>query len=137
MGDSMPAMPKKPTRRSARRFAYFAQCEDARRLLRIPLDENGYSALECFHARETFGSDVPCREPELLMRAMNGKERHGIMAQMLAEDYIDRLITAKELQTNYPEWVAREVLAQARKIAPERVGYVPTFVATGKDFSTL
>lgn len=127
----------KPTQRASERFAYFALCEDTNRLPRIPLDPSGHSALECFHARETFGRDLPCREPDLLSCALNGKERHGVTAQMLAEDYIDRLITAKELRENYPGWVAREVFAQARKIAVARVGYMPTFVKTGEDFSTL
>lgn len=87
--------------------------------------------------QETHGELPPCVEPELLSRALNGKQWHGVTVAMLAEDYVGRLLFASELKENYPEWVRQEVLAQAGKIAVQQIGFVPTFVATGEDFSTL
>lgn len=130
-------MNNRPTRRSLSRFAYFAQCEDTKRLPEIPNDPQGLSAAECFHAHETFGKLPPCREPELLTRALNGKEWHGLLVTNCAEDYIGRLLFASELKENYPAWVVRDIMGRARQLAQRLLGYVPTFVLTGEDFTTL
>lgn len=127
----------KPSRRSVEKFGYFSQCKDTKRLPEIPRDDAGFTASECFHARETSGLILPCREPELFSRALNGKERHGITVTMCAEDYVDRLLFASEIKANYPEWVQKDILGRARQVAIERLGYVPTFVKTGEDFTTL
>jgi hypothetical protein len=127
----------KPTRRSISRFEYFSACEDTLRHLPTPLDSDGFTALECFHHRETFGETLPCREPVLLDRAINGKEQHGLNVTHLAEDYVGRILFASEIKKNYPEWVQRDVLGRATQIAVQLLGYVPTFVRTGDDFSTL
>lgn len=122
------------SKRSQAKFEYFAQCLDVRRLPEIPYAADGHSAAECFHAKETHGIDLPCKEPQLLARSLNGKEQHGITVSMLAQDYLDRLFFAKEL-VNYPRWVQREILSLAAKLAEEQIGFVPTFVETGKDFT--
>lgn len=104
----------------------------------IPHDPAGFSALECFHHRESVGGELlPCREPELLARALNGKEQHGISVTMIAEDYVGRITFASDIKANYPAWVQRDILGRARQIALELLGYVPTFVASGEDFSTI
>jgi hypothetical protein len=126
----------RPTRRSLSRFAYFAECEDDKRLPEIPMDSQGWTAAECFHAKETFGHLLPCREPVLLTRALNGKQWHGLNVTNCAEDYIGRVLFASELKASYPEWVRADILGRARQIARRDLGYVPTYILTGEDFST-
>ena len=127
----------KPTKKGLLRFQYFAECEDVKRLPEIPMDENGYTAAECFHVHETYGKNLPCKEPVLLSRALNGKEWHGVTVTNCAQDYMDRLLFACELKANYPEWVQRDILGRAAQLAMEQIGFVPTFVKTGEDFTTL
>lgn len=128
----------KPSRRAIEQFGYFSQCEDVLRLPAIPCDPDGFTALECFHQRESVGGELlPCREPEVLSRALNGKEQHGLSVTMIAEDYIGRITFASDLKANYPEWVRADILGRARQLAVGVMGYVPTFVRTGEDFSTL
>lgn len=98
--------------------------------------EGGHSAAECFHAHETHGVTLPCREPVLLSRALNGKEWHGVNVTNCAQDYVDRLFFASDL-ANYPDWVQRDILGRASQLAMEQLGFVPTFVRTGKDFTTI
>ena len=126
-----------PTRRSLSRFAYFAECKDEKRLPEIPMDANGWTAAECFHVHETFGRLLPCKEPVILTRALNGKQWHGLNVTNCAEDYIGRLIFASELKANYPEWVRQDILGRAGQLAQSDLGYVPKFVRTGEDFTTM
>lgn len=98
----------------------------------------GVTAIEAFSHRETHGGGLlPTRQPELLSRAMNGKDWHGLTVMNCAEDYVGRILFADDLKMDYPEWVRRDILGQAAKIAMRVHGYVPTFVLTGEDFSTL
>jgi hypothetical protein len=126
----------KPTRKSLARFEYFSQCEDELRLPPIEFCADGHTAAECFHVRETYGKTIPCREPILLTRAINGKEWHGLNVTNIAEDYVGRITFASDLQ-NYPEWVRIDILGRSRQIAMNVIGFVPTFVLTGKDFTTI
>jgi hypothetical protein len=126
----------KPTKRSKRKFEYFSQCEDASRLPQIERDDEGYTAEECFHAVETWGRLLPCREPELLSRALNGKEQHGMTVTMIAEDYIDRLIFAIEIERNYPEWVQKDIFGRASQLALKKNEFIPKFVSEKADFTT-
>ena len=126
----------KPTKRSKAKFEYFSQCEDILRLPKIECDDKGYTAEECFHAFETCGDLIPCREPELLSRALNGKEQHGMTVTMIAEDYIDRLIFAIEIERDYPEWVQKDIFGRASQLAQEKIGFVPKFVTEKADFTT-
>jgi len=124
-----------PTKKGLLRFEYFAWCEDTKRLPEIPMDENGHTAAECFHVHETYGKKLPCKEPVLLSRALNGKEWHGLTVTNCAQDYIDRLLFGSEIKSNYPKWVQRDILGRAKQLANEQLGFVPTFVANGKDFT--
>lgn len=130
-------MTPRPTRKSSDKFEYFLLCEDENRLPSIEYWDDGYTALECFHALESWGELLPCREPKLLSRAMNGKHQHGITVTMIAEDYIDRLIFACEIDSNYPAWVSAEIYARAGQIAEQKLGFRPTFIRAKKDFTTL
>ena len=125
-----------PTTRGMRRFEYFAACNDARRLPEIPPVAGGYSASECFHAHETHGVMLPCKEPVMLARALNGKEWHGVTVTNCAQDYLNRLLFANEIKANYPDWVGRDILGRAAQLALEQIGFVPRFVHTGEDFTT-
>jgi hypothetical protein len=124
----------KPTKRSLERFEYFLQCQDALRLPAIVGVGDGVSAAEAFHDHETFGKIPPCREPEMLARALNGKERHGMTVTMVAEDYVGRIMFGEDLD-KYPEWVKKDIIGRAGQIAMKTIGFVPTFVKTGKDFT--
>lgn len=114
--------------RSLAMFNHFAQCQDTKRLPAIPLDPNGYTAAECFHAKETHGKDLPCREPELLSRAFNGKAWHGVTVTMVAEDFVAGMISHAEILKNYPAHTAREIAARASQIAEKNIGFVPNFL---------
>lgn len=130
-------MKTQPTCRSLSRFNYFAECEDDQRLPEIPLEPDGWTAAECFYVNETFGRLLPCREPVMLTRALNGKQFHGLNVTHCAEDYIGRILFASELKANYPEWIRQDILGRARQLAQRDLGFIPTFVLTGEDFTTL
>lgn len=125
----------KISKQAKERFNYFSKCEDTKRLPAIAYSEGGYSALECFHSHETYGKELPCREPELLSRALNGKEWHGLTVTNCAEDYIGRILFTSDIRENYPEWVQRDIFGRARQLAIKLIGFIPTFVKTGCDFT--
>lgn len=127
----------KVSKRSKEKFDYFVECGDTLRHLPTKYSEDGYSAVECFHAYESNGDKLPCREPQLLDQALNGKEQHGITITMLAEDYIDRILFSCEIESNYPEWVQNEIYSRAEQMAASRIGYTPTFIKNRADFTTL
>ena len=110
-------------------FEHFASCQDVKRLPSIPMDPDGFTALECFCHHETHGGPLlPCRDPELLSRAMNGKAWNGVTVKMVAEDLIGGLAVKAEVSSNYPEVVAREIFALAQKLALSKIGFVPSFI---------
>lgn len=120
----------KVTPRGMRMFNHFAQSQDSNRLPSIQMDAGGYSAAECFHHRETHGGALlPCREPELLSRALNGKEWSGLTTTMVAEDFIKGMVSGEEIRTEYPPVIAKEIASRARQLAMRDIGFVPTFVA--------
>ena len=127
----------KPTARSLAMFSYFSQYDDEGRLPEIKLAPEGWTAAECFHVWETFGIFLPCKEPKIFSKALNGKEVHGLTVTHCAEDYIDRLLFASDLKSDYPEWVRKDILGRASQLAYEKLGYIPRFVITGEDFSTM
>jgi hypothetical protein len=127
----------KPTKRSKAKFKYFSQCDDTLRLPKIERDDKGYTAEECFHVFETYGKLIPCREPELLSRALNGKEQHGMTVTMIAEDYIDRLTLSFEIERDYPEWVQKDIFGRASQLAQKKLGFVPKFVTEKADWTTI
>lgn len=127
----------KPTKKSNDRFDYFVRCEDKKRIPEIVYDKDGYTAKECFFAHESWGESLPCKEPELLSRALNGKEWHGLNVTHVAEDFVDRLCFAEEIKENYPEWVQKDIFGRAKQVAMRIVGFVPTFVKNSEDFTTM
>lgn len=115
---------------SRRMFEFFAACLDEKRLPEIAFAENGCSALECFHVRESTGKILPCREPVLLSRALNGKAWNGLTVTMVAEDMIAGLISRDEISTDYPNH--DEIFSRAAQLAVKKIGFVPTFVGGRK-----
>lgn len=126
----------KITKRGREAFEYYSACQDTKRLPAIPCNPDGVTACEAFFSHETHGVLPPCREPELLARALNGKAWHGVTVANLAEDYVGRILFADELKA-YPAWIRKEVLALAAKYAMRTLGFVPLFVSSGEDFTTL
>lgn len=112
-------------------FEHFAQCQDKARLPEIPLAENGFTALEVFCHHESHGGELlPCREPELLSRALNGKEWNGLTVTMVAEDLLSGLAFVPEVRSSYPPTVAKAIFSRARQLALQTIGFVPTFLET-------
>ena len=127
----------KVSKNSREKFEYFSQCSDTKRLPEILIDLNGHSALECFHVHETFGKTLPCKEPELLSKALNGKEWHGLTVTNCAEDYVGRILFASDIKENYPEWVQKDIFGRAKQIAMKTLGFVPKFVEFPENEFTL
>lgn len=96
-----------------------------------PYDPNGYSALECWWAKDTHGKTLPCREPELLSKVKRSKQSVNLQVKLWAEDVADGLLLRQSELVEYvhgwPEWVIRAVIEQAGKIATQVVGFVPRF----------
>lgn len=94
-------------------------------------DPQGYSALECWWAKDTHGKTLPCREPDLLEKVTRSKQSVNLQVKMWAEDIADGLILQYaelvEYTRGWPEWVVRAVMHQAGKIAMSQHGFVPRF----------
>lgn len=117
----------KVSKRALEKFNYFAQCQDTKRLPEILFDVNGYTAVECFHVHESEGKQLPCNEPVLLSRALNGKEWHGLTVTNCAEDFISGLFFKSDL-VKYPDWVKQDIIGRATQLALVKIGFVPTFL---------
>jgi hypothetical protein len=95
---------------------------------------DGYSALECWWAKDTHGKTLPCREPELLEKVFRSKKSINLQVKLWAEDLADgMLLQQSELRgylVGWPAWVWTATIGQARKIAIQKVGFVPTFLQT-------
>lgn len=94
-------------------------------------DPNGYSALECWWAKDTHGKTLPCREPELLAKVIRSKQSVNLQVKLWAEDVADGMLLRQaelvEYVHGWPEWVLRAVLEQAGKIATRIIGFAPRF----------
>lgn len=109
---------------------------EPRHLSHIQFDASGVSAYEAFLSFESEGKLLPTTEPERLEALLTGKKIHGMTVQMMAEDFaINRLAFSDEIKRDYPAWVSKEIFAQAKKLARERFGFVPAFIANEKCFS--
>lgn len=127
----------KISKNAREKFNHFSQCKDNKRSIELQFDSNGLTALECFHIFESTGELLSTKEPELLTRALNGKEWHGLTVTMCAEDYVGRILFARELKENYPTWIRKDILGRAKQIALEQLGFIPKFVSSGEDFTTI
>lgn len=95
------------------------------------LAPSGFSAMECWFAKDTHGKTLPCREPELLDKVLRGKASVNLQVKLWAEDVADGMLLRQaelvEYVHGWPEWVLRAVMAQAGKIATRIVGFAPRF----------
>lgn len=105
------------------------------------LDPNGHSALECWWAKDTYGKEMACREPELLDKVKRGKASVNLQVKMWAETVADGMLLRQaeliEYVHGWPEWVLRAVLGQASKIAVESLGFAPRFARAEYLFGNL
>lgn len=103
---------------------------------RAVMVENGLLAIDAFHLQESTGKIAVTREPEELARYRQGKRWHGVTVEQVAEAFaFDRTETSANIKANYPAWVAAEIFSLAKKLAVQRIGFVPAFIAEGCDWS--
>jgi hypothetical protein len=120
------------------KYDYYFSLSDSVRPLpadRVPFDAHGISGVQCFHQLESEGRCWYCNEPESLERYMEGKERHGMTVDMVAEDLLGRVIFNAEVLENYASWVANEIFSAAERLAKKRLGFAPKFISTRRDFT--
>lgn len=96
-----------------------------------PVAADGYSALECWWAKDTHGTVIPCREPEILKKVFRSKQSVNLQIKMWATDVADGMLLCQDELVEYlhgwPEWVFSAVMNQAAAIAIKTVGFVPRF----------
>lgn len=94
-------------------------------------DQNGYTALDCWYAKDTHGQILPCCEPELLAKAMRGKASWNLQVKLWAEDIADGMLLRQPELVDYchslPPWIFEATMQQGAKRAAASIGFVPTF----------
>ena len=99
-------------------FSYTKEQLSLVRKIQFPIENSGYSALETLYSFDTFGKKIPCREPEELNSAINGKITLNFQIQQWAEGINEGLFDIREFQTEYewlPSWVWKAVQKQMVK----------------------
>ena len=113
--------------------------------VQISGNTSGKSALECWFLLDTHGKNAPCREPEVLSKAMRGKQSWNLQIKMWAESLAEGTLFQWELVDychGLPTWIFDATMNQSRKIlkgmtAPDGKpfgDYVPTFMQTLRIF---
>lgn len=96
-----------------------------------PLTPDGYTALECWYAKDTHGETLPCREPAELDKAIRGKASWNLQIKQWAEDIADGMLLQQSELVDYcaglPEWVFDATMNQASKLCREKLGWIPRF----------
>ena len=97
----------------------------------VVYSQEGYSAEECFFAMDSRGETLPCREPELLKKAIRGKKSWNLQVKLWAEDLADGMLLQQRELLDYcesvPRWILDATFSQARKRLMATVGYTPRF----------
>ena len=102
---------------------------------KIKMDPNGEDGMYCFLCWEN-GYDVPTREPELVQRAVEGKQSINLQIKMWCEGMWDKQLQCplffpqeiREYCKNYPNWVFRAVIEQTKKRVLDDIGFIPTWL---------
>jgi hypothetical protein len=99
----------------------------------------GYTALECWHLKDTHGKMEPCREAHELKKAVRGKKSWNLQIKMWAEDLGGDLPTLcqrelREWCEGLPPWIFEATVRQAAKLARERMQWSPRFTRLEKLF---
>lgn len=109
----------KISKNARQKFEWFSKSEHSTRALEtfcvlnnIIDTPEGFSALECFHQKESTGKTLPCKEPLEFARALLGKKFHGITISSGVKMLREGLTTFRELENEFPTWVANEIVAQ-------------------------
>lgn len=96
---------------------------------------DGYSALECWYARDTLGKVLPCRELEKLRKVERSKQSWNLQIKMWAEALNDPLVLSVGELRDYceglPDWIFAATLRQAQKTCRETIGFVRTSLSGG------
>lgn len=95
-------------------------------------DPSGYSALECWNARDSLGKILPCREAEVLAKAVRGKASWNLQIKMWAETLADNMPLLRQRELNEwcvgrPRWVFEATVRQAAKMFLAREGWSARF----------
>lgn len=96
----------------------------------VTSDQDGKTALECWYAKDTHGQVLPCREPELLSKAMRGKASWNLQIRMWAESIAEETLFQWELIDychGLPAWIFDATMQQANKILKERGDFTKRF----------
>mgnify|MGYP006908316755 CR=1 FL=1 len=76
-------------------------------------DPNGISAVEAFFQLETFGKQLPTKEPQLLYKALKGKAAFNLQVDMWSQDWT---LTKQEFDSiQLPKWCWNTLLKQLIK----------------------
>jgi len=87
-------------------------------------DINGYSAIEAFNMKDSRGTDVPCREIEILTNVLWAKNFINLQIKMWAEGIADFLFIIDEFKRDFswfPNWVWIAVEQQSVKILKNKL----------------
>jgi hypothetical protein len=97
-----------------------------------PMDSEGVSAIEAWFMLDTHGKTVPCREPKKLDLAISGKASWNLQIKQWATDLSEGCILRMDELVEYteecPKWVLKAVVNQAKQIARQTIGFVPTYI---------
>ena len=92
-------------------FTFFGSSHD-----HMIWDGDGVTALQAFNAQDSMGLNVPCRQPFLFKKALDGKAGLNFQIKQWAEGIRDGLFLPFEFRNVYPwlpEWVWDSVRGQS------------------------
>lgn len=95
-------------------------------------DPDGYSAVECWHLKDSNGVSAPCREQAKLNKAFRGKKSWNLQVKMWAEDLSGDMPVLRqgelfEMCVGMPPWIFQATIQQASRKIDSRIGWVPRF----------
>jgi hypothetical protein len=101
-------------------------------------DPNGEEAKYAFLCWEN-GIQVPCREPELFQRAIEGKMTVNFQIEQWSEGMWEKQLQCPlffpeeifEYCRGYPKWVFKSVIEQTKKRVMTDLGFIPTWLKRG------
>lgn len=104
----------------------------------IEYDPHGEEGKYCFLCWEN-GIKVSTRDPDLVKKAIEGKESINLQIKIWSEGLWDRQLQMPlffpheihEYCRGYPSWVYQAVINQTKKRVLEDLGFVPTWLKVG------
>lgn len=102
-------------------------------------DPNGYTPLECFAYRDTYGKELPCNDVVKLREIQHGKEMVNLQIKMWVDTTFELPIVLmpselkeelKNSPRNYPPWVFESYIKQLKKLYISKHGYLPSFISS-------